>query len=132
VSSSTDQEDSTEASESEACCICFDQLCTIEVQDCGNQMCSLYTLALCCHNKHNPTTTYSPPPACPFCRSSIAQLVVVPPKESSTDIDSSKTNKPRQSKSFNEGRNSFKGISSKGSFGKISGKGSRKITDSSD
>lgn len=137
VSSSTDQEDIIEdnisnASESEVCCICFDQLCTIEVQDCGHQMCALCTLALCCHNKPNPTTAYSPPPACPFCRSSIAQLVVVPPKESCTDTDSSKTNKPRQSKSFSEGSSSFKGISAKGSFGKLSGKGSGKIADSSD
>lgn len=137
VSSSTNQEDSNEdnisdASESEVCCICFDQLCTIEVQDCGHQMCALCTLALCCHNKPNPTTAYSPPPACPFCRSSIAQLVVIPPKESSTDIDLSKTNKPRQSRSFSEGSSSFKGMSAKGSFGKISGKGSGKIADSSD
>lgn len=136
--SSTIQEDSIEdnisdASESEVCCICFDQLCTIEVQDCGHQMCALCTLALCCHNKPNPTTAYSPPPACPFCRRSIAQLVVIPPKESSADIDLSRTNKPRQSKSFSEGSSSFKGgMSAKGSFGKISGKGSGKIADSSD
>ena len=77
VSSSADQEDSIEdnisdASESEVCCICFDQLCTIEVQDCVHQMCALYALTLCCHNKPNPTSAYSPPLACPFYRRSIA------------------------------------------------------------
>jgi hypothetical protein len=35
-------------------------------------MCALCTLTLCCHNKPNPTSAYSPPLACPFCRRSIA------------------------------------------------------------
>ncbi|XP_023748522.1 putative E3 ubiquitin-protein ligase XBAT31 isoform X1 [Lactuca sativa] len=63
----------SEVSETELCCICFDQVCTIEVQDCGHQMCAQCTLALCCHNKQNPST----PPVCPFCRSKIVRLVAV-------------------------------------------------------
>uniref|UniRef100_F6GV20 RING-type E3 ubiquitin transferase n=1 Tax=Vitis vinifera TaxID=29760 RepID=F6GV20_VITVI len=66
----------SEASETELCCICFDQVCTIEVQDCGHQMCAQCTLALCCHNKPNPTTACLTAPVCPFCRSGIARLAV--------------------------------------------------------
>ncbi|KAI8014198.1 putative E3 ubiquitin-protein ligase XBAT31 [Camellia lanceoleosa] len=33
----------SEASDTELCCICFDQVCTIEVQDCGHQMCAMHT-----------------------------------------------------------------------------------------
>uniref|UniRef100_A0A0D6R1N0 RING-type E3 ubiquitin transferase n=1 Tax=Araucaria cunninghamii TaxID=56994 RepID=A0A0D6R1N0_ARACU len=136
-SSSTDQEDNTDdglsdESESEVCCICFDQLCTIEVQDCGHRMCALCTLALCCHNKPNPTLALSAPPVCPFCRSSIAQLVVVPAKEINMETDTSKTAKPRKSKSLSEGSSSFKALQAKGSFGKLSGKGSETFADSSD
>ena len=67
----------------EVCCICFEQVCTIEVQDCGHQMCAACTLALCCHNKPNPSVRVSPPPACPFCRQDISQLVVAKPKTAS-------------------------------------------------
>nr|CAD1828702.1 unnamed protein product [Ananas comosus var. bracteatus] len=69
-------DDISEASDAELCSICFDQHCTIEVQDCGHQMCAACTLALCCHNKPNPTTLCLPSPACPFCRRSISRLVV--------------------------------------------------------
>eukprot|EP00252_Welwitschia_mirabilis_P020978 TRINITY_DN525_c0_g1_i1.p1 TRINITY_DN525_c0_g1~~TRINITY_DN525_c0_g1_i1.p1 ORF type:complete len:442 (-),score=91.71 TRINITY_DN525_c0_g1_i1:356-1681(-) len=129
----TDDDNLSQVSESEVCCICFDQVCTIQVQNCGHQMCALCTLALCCQNKPNPALSCSPPPPlCPFCRSSIAQLAVIPPKDRTTDADSSKVMKPRQSKSFSEGSSSFKGLSAKGSFGRMGGKGSGKIADSSD
>eukprot|EP01018_Ginkgo_biloba_P034050 Gb_13641 [translate_table: standard] len=135
--SSTDQDDSIEddlsdVSETEVCCICFDQACTIEVQDCGHQMCAHCTLALCCHSKPNPSIACSSPPVCPFCRSNIAQLAVASIKVRGKDKDSSKNSKSRKSKSLSEGSSSFKGISAKGSFGKISGKGSGRIADSSD
>ncbi|KAJ0809266.1 putative transcription factor C2H2 family [Helianthus annuus] len=71
----TTDDNISEVSETELCCICFDQVCTIEVQDCGHQMCAQCTLALCCHNKPNPTTASLSAPVCPFCRSNIAQLV---------------------------------------------------------
>lgn len=60
--------------EVEMCCICFERACTIEVQDCGHQMCASCTLALCCHNKPNAAMPNAPAPACPFCRQTIAQL----------------------------------------------------------
>ncbi|XP_076891076.1 putative E3 ubiquitin-protein ligase XBAT31 [Bidens hawaiensis] len=75
----------SEASETELCGICFDQVCTIEVQDCGHQMCAQCTLALCCHNKPNPTTTSLTAPACPFCRSNIARLAVAKVKVNDFD-----------------------------------------------
>ncbi|KAE8728006.1 putative E3 ubiquitin-protein ligase XBOS31 [Hibiscus syriacus] len=56
----------SEVSDSEVCCICFEQVCTIEVQDCGHQMCAKCTLALCCHNKPNPTTASVTPRCAPF------------------------------------------------------------------
>ncbi|KAF3454718.1 hypothetical protein FNV43_RR05166 [Rhamnella rubrinervis] len=124
----------SEGSDSELCCICFEQVCTIEVQNCGHQMCAQCTLALCCHNKPNPTTACLTPPVCPFCRSTIARLVVAKIK-SYNDIDhdngdncSSKTRKSRRSRNFsNEGSSSFKGLSAMGSFGKIGGRGSGRI-----
>ncbi|KAJ7525848.1 hypothetical protein O6H91_17G070100 [Diphasiastrum complanatum] len=67
----------------EVCCICFEEFCTIQVQDCGHQMCAVCTLTLCCHSKPNPDIPYSPPPACPFCRRDIAHLVLAPSKPSS-------------------------------------------------
>ncbi|KAE8693108.1 putative E3 ubiquitin-protein ligase XBAT31 [Hibiscus syriacus] len=71
----------SEASDAEVCCICFEQICTIEFQDCGHQMCAQCTLALCCHNKPNPTTAHVTPPLCPFCRSTIVRLVVAKIKD---------------------------------------------------
>lgn len=67
--------------EVELCCICFEHTCTIEVRDCGHQMCAGCTLALCCHNKPNPALPCSPAPVCPFCRCKIEQLRKVQPKE---------------------------------------------------
>ncbi|KAL9235297.1 hypothetical protein vseg_010068 [Gypsophila vaccaria] len=119
----------SEASESELCCICFDQVCTIEVQDCGHRMCAHCTLALCCHNKPNPTTASVNPPVCPFCRSNIARLVVAKLNTDVEDIDmsSSKLRKSRRSWNIGEGgSSSFKGISS--AFGKITGRGSGRIS----
>ncbi|XP_051181988.1 E3 ubiquitin-protein ligase XB3 [Lolium perenne] len=60
----------------EVCSICFEQACTIEVQECGHQMCAACTLALCCHTKPNPATHSQPLPTCPFCRGSITRLAV--------------------------------------------------------
>ncbi|XP_057796108.1 LOW QUALITY PROTEIN: putative E3 ubiquitin-protein ligase XBAT31 [Salvia miltiorrhiza] len=58
--STSDSDDNiSEASDTGLCCICFDQVCTIEVQECGHQMCAQCTLALCCHNKPKPTTSSS-------------------------------------------------------------------------
>ncbi|KAL6967500.1 putative E3 ubiquitin-protein ligase xbat31 [Sarracenia purpurea var. burkii] len=127
----------SEASDTELCCICFDQVCTIEVQDCGHQMCAQCTLALCCHNKPNPTTACLAAPVCPFCRSSIAQLVVANVnKTDNNDIDheinSSKLRKSRKSKNFSEGSSSFKGLSAMGSFGKMGGRGSDRFAAEND
>ncbi|KAJ0979445.1 hypothetical protein J5N97_014919 [Dioscorea zingiberensis] len=115
-----------ETSDSELCCICFDQVCTIEVQDCGHQMCAHCTLALCCHNKPNPATLCTSTPVCPFCRSNIARLVVAKMKtddEGEKDAPS-KTRRLRRSCNLSEGSSSFKGLSALGSFGIISGRGS--------
>lgn len=123
----------SEASDTETCCICFDQLCTIEVQDCGHQMCAQCTLALCCHNKPNPTTACLTAPVCPFCRSRIARLTVVKIKtvnEAEVDISDTNSSKLRKSKRFpnlSEGSSSFKGLSAVGSFGKMGGRGSGRI-----
>ncbi|MQL98662.1 hypothetical protein Taro_031381 [Colocasia esculenta] len=125
-------DDTSEASDTELCCICFDQPCTIEVRDCGHQMCAHCTLALCCHNKPNPTTLCVSAPVCPFCRSSIAQLVVAEAKvEAKEERDRDGPWKlPRSRKSSRSlsdgGSSSFKGLSSAmGSFGKV-GRGSGK------
>ncbi|KAI4334517.1 hypothetical protein L6164_019200 [Bauhinia variegata] len=120
----------SEASDTELCCICFEQVCTIEVQECGHQMCAQCTLALCCHNKPNPTTACLTPPVCPFCRSSIARLVVAK-MESCDDTDRDvgdnsccKLSKARKSRNSNDGGSGFKGLSS---FGKMSGRSSGRI-----
>eukprot|EP00252_Welwitschia_mirabilis_P020980 TRINITY_DN525_c0_g2_i2.p1 TRINITY_DN525_c0_g2~~TRINITY_DN525_c0_g2_i2.p1 ORF type:complete len:358 (-),score=65.05 TRINITY_DN525_c0_g2_i2:493-1566(-) len=133
---SMEQEDDLEdnisqASESEVCCICFDRLCTLEIENCGHRMCAPCTLALCCQNKANPSLLCSPPPLCPFCRRAIAQLAPVTPKSNNRDMDSPTSIKPKQSKSLNEDSSSFRTLSAKGSFGRMGGKGSGKVTDSS-
>lgn len=122
-----------QGSDSELCCICFEQICTIEVQNCGHQMCAQCTLALCCHNKPNPTTACLTPPVCPFCRSTIARLVVAKINENCDDteqdlgeIGSPKLRKARKSRNFSEGSSSFKGLSAMSSFGKM-GRGSGRI-----
>ncbi|KAL9672541.1 hypothetical protein QQ045_028792 [Rhodiola kirilowii] len=134
-----EQEDnSSEISDNELCCICFDQVCTIEVQDCGHQMCAQCTLALCCHNKPNPTTMCPVAPVCPFCRSSIAHLAVAKIKtyrdeEPEYIVDaspSSKLSRLRKSFNFSEGSSSFKGLSAFGKMG--GGRGSGRIAAESD
>ncbi|XP_030966385.1 putative E3 ubiquitin-protein ligase XBAT31 [Quercus lobata] len=124
----------SEVSDTELCCICFEQVCTIEVQDCGHQMCAQCTLALCCHNKPNPNTACLTPPVCPFCRSTIGRLAVAKMKNyDDTDHDigdfsSSKLRKSRKSRNFSEGSSSFKGLSSAvGTFGKMGGRSSGRI-----
>ncbi|KAJ0962382.1 hypothetical protein J5N97_030210 [Dioscorea zingiberensis] len=124
----------SETSDSELCCICFDQVCTIEVQHCGHQMCANCILALCCQNKPNPTTMCVAAPLCPFCRSDIARLVVVKikiPEEGGKDTPS-KLRRARRSRNLSEGSNSFKGLSALGSFRKMAGRGSGLKADSSD
>lgn len=126
-------DDISEASDTELCCICFEQVCTIEVQGCGHQMCAHCTLALCCHNKPNPTTSSLTPPVCPFCRSSIARLAVAKTKgfdeadQEVGDISSSKLRRSRKSRNFSEGSSSFKGLSAVGTLGKMGGRGSGRI-----
>ncbi|KAL5710866.1 RING-type E3 ubiquitin transferase [Ranunculus cassubicifolius] len=122
---------SSEGSEAELCNICFDQECTIEVQNCGHQMCAQCTLSLCCHNKPNPITGCSPTPLCPFCRSVISRLVVVKvecdDKELDIEANVLKQRKSRKSKNFNEGSSSFKSLSAVGSFGKMGVRGSGRV-----
>ncbi|GAV57916.1 Ank domain-containing protein/Ank_2 domain-containing protein/Ank_5 domain-containing protein [Cephalotus follicularis] len=123
----------SEASDTELCCICFEQVCTIEVQGCGHQMCAHCTLALCCHNKPNPTTACLTPPVCPFCRSTIARLVVAKIKccddtdRDIGDVNSPKLRRSRRSRNFSEGSSSFKGLSAVGSLGKMGGRSSGRI-----
>ncbi|XP_071721432.1 putative E3 ubiquitin-protein ligase XBAT31 [Rutidosis leptorrhynchoides] len=129
----TTDDNISETSESELCCICFDQVCTIEVQDCGHQMCAQCTLALCCHNKPNPTTSSLTAPVCPFCRSNIAQLVIAKVKVNAADNEfdlhsSTKLQKLRKARNFSEGSSSFKGLSGVPSFGKMVGRGSGRIS----
>ncbi|KAH0890129.1 hypothetical protein HID58_052558, partial [Brassica napus] len=130
----------SEMSDSELCCICFEQVCTIEVKDCGHQMCAQCTLALCCHNKPNPTTSTVTPPVCPFCRSVIVRLVVAQNNNNDKsksqyevvdheagDVNSSKLRKHRRSINLGEESSSFMGLSSIGSFGRITGRSSGRI-----
>ncbi|KAL0460580.1 UNVERIFIED_CONTAM: putative E3 ubiquitin-protein ligase XBAT31 [Sesamum latifolium] len=122
-------DDVSEASDTDLCCICFDQICTIEVQECGHRMCAQCTLALCCHNKPNPTTSCPSVPLCPFCRSNIVKLVVAKVRienDIDRDINSSKPRKSWRSRNLSEGSSSFKGLSAVGSFGKMS-RGSGRI-----
>ncbi|XP_061352897.1 putative E3 ubiquitin-protein ligase XBAT31 isoform X2 [Gastrolobium bilobum] len=125
-----DDDTASEASNVELCCICFDQVCTIEVRPCGHQMCAHCTLALCCHKKPDPATTVClSGPVCPFCRGAILQLLAAKiNKGSDTEVESSPV-KPRRSRksNFSEGSSSFKGLSAMGSFGKIAGRNSGKI-----
>ncbi|XP_010557276.1 PREDICTED: putative E3 ubiquitin-protein ligase XBAT31 [Tarenaya hassleriana] len=131
--SETASDNMSEESDTELCCICFEQVCTIEVKDCGHQMCAQCTLALCCHNKPNPATSNVNPPVCPFCRSTISRLVVALNKSredvdlETSDFSSSRFRKYRRSMNMSEGSSSFKGLSAAGSFGKMSGRSSVRI-----
>lgn len=132
---------SSEASDAELCCICFDQACTIEVQDCGHQMCAPCTLALCCHSKPNPTTLVLPSPACPFCRGSISRLLVARTSiapggcgdpEKAADSPQLARRRSRRSRNLSDGgSSSFKGLSSAmGSLSSKIGRGSSRMADS--
>lgn len=93
-------------------------------------MCAHCTLALCCHKKPVSATICSTSPLCPFCRSSILELIVANIKTDSdveVEIDSpSKPRRPRKS-NYSEGSSSFKGLSAMSSFGRVSGHNSGKI-----
>ncbi|GMG98252.1 hypothetical protein Nepgr_000092 [Nepenthes gracilis] len=120
----------SEASDAELCCICFDQVCTIEVRDCGHRMCAHCTLALCCHNKPNPATASLNTPVCPFCRSSIAWLAVAKGDtndDNGGDLSCPRLRRSRRSWNLTEGSSSFKGISTVGSFSKTATHGSGRI-----
>ncbi|KAF0933655.1 hypothetical protein E2562_018888 [Oryza meyeriana var. granulata] len=115
------------ADEEEACNICFEQACSMEVKECGHQMCAACTLALCCHSKPNPKTLLLHPPACPFCRTTISRLVVA--TKAAADRPASPRLSRRRSRRSRDGSSSFKGLSSAmGSFSKI-GRGSGRLVD---
>ncbi|XP_042373695.1 E3 ubiquitin-protein ligase XB3-like isoform X1 [Zingiber officinale] len=128
-------DDASEASDTDLCFICFNQVCTIEVQDCGHQMCARCMLTLCCHNKPNPTTLCVPSPTCPFCRSNIARLVVAKTKaiDEGEKATNSKLQRSRRLRNFSGGSSSsFKGLTlSMGSFSKM-GRSSGRIMNSED
>lgn len=142
------EDDSPEDSEVELCCICFDQACTIQVEECGHQMCAHCTLAICCQvSKPSRYQTSNKPPLCPFCRNNINQLVVARMNkleinndvsinvdgdydDDDCEVELSPSSKPWRSKkywSYSEGSSSFKGLSAMGSLGKMVGIGSGKI-----
>lgn len=123
-----------QADDNNLCSICFEQVCTIEVQNCGHRLCAHCTLSLCCHNKPNPSTASVIPPVCPFCRGPIAHLTVAKfgnlddPDHDVNDISSSKLRRLRRSSNLSEGSDSFRGLSSAlGSLGKFGGRGSGRI-----
>jgi len=120
-SSSLDDDDATEL-----CGICLEQACSMEVQDCGHQMCAACTLALCCHSKPNPTTLALQPPACPFCRATITRLLVANNKTSNSS-DEAALGGVRS-----HGSSSFRGLTSairSLSLSRI-GRGSGRVADS--
>lgn len=93
----------------EVCCICFEQFCTIEVMECGHQMCATCTLSLCCtHSKPNPAFPFTPTPSCPFCRHSIGHLILARPKTKQTEAKEKSKRKSRMSRS-KSGKGSFTG-----------------------
>ncbi|XP_022143822.1 putative E3 ubiquitin-protein ligase XBAT31 isoform X2 [Momordica charantia] len=120
----------SEGCDVELCCICFEQACTLEVQPCGHQMCAHCTLALCCYKKPNTSSTCPTVPLCPFCRSSITQLLVAKIKVTDNPEPEIGASKPRRSRksNFSEGSSSFKSLSAIGSFGKIGGHGAGKFS----
>ncbi|KAL0309847.1 UNVERIFIED_CONTAM: putative E3 ubiquitin-protein ligase XBAT31 [Sesamum radiatum] len=122
LSNSSGTDDESEAGDAELCCICFEHVCTIEVQNCGHQMCANCILALCCHSKPNSSTNSAKIPVCPFCRSSITRLVVAKSKiDSDIELELSPSKPRRARKSYNLGEcsSSLKSLSSLGSFGRL-------------
>lgn len=87
-------------------------------------MCAHCTLALCCHNKPDPTNASPSIPVCPFCRSNIVKLVLA--KGKTGNDKELKPRKSRRSRNSSEGSSSFKGISAVGSFRRL-GRGSGRI-----
>lgn len=119
-----------EADDGEICCICFEQVSTIEVQNCGHRMCAHCTLALCCHNKPSASSNCLNAPVCPFCRSSISQLAVARIETKNNldvELSPSKARISRQSFNLSEGSSSFKGSPALGSFGIFGGRSSGKV-----
>ncbi|KAK4419084.1 putative E3 ubiquitin-protein ligase XBAT31 [Sesamum alatum] len=122
LSNSSGTDDESEAGDVELCCICFENVCTIEVQTCGHQMCANCILALCCHSKPNSSTNSAKIPVCPFCRSSISRLVVAKSKNDSEielELSPSKPRRARKSYNLGECSSSLKSLSSLGSFGRL-------------
>ncbi|XWS43708.1 hypothetical protein CRYUN_Cryun16bG0126800 [Craigia yunnanensis] len=141
------EDTASEASDVDACCVCFDRLCTIEIRQCGHRMCAHCILALCCHKKPNPLTASPVVLACPFCRRGITQLVVakinnnesekeasplrlssgnITNNDAGAEFSPSKPIKSRKS-NFNEGSSSFKGLSAISSFGKMVSRSAGKV-----
>ncbi|KAL6854002.1 hypothetical protein ACP4OV_020031 [Aristida adscensionis] len=116
-SEESESEEEDESS-SPVCGICLEQAPSIEVRDCGHEMCAACTLALCCHSKPNPTTLALHPPACPFCRGAITRLLVAKP---------ARLSRRRSMRRSDQGSSSFKGLSS--AISRI-GRGSGRIADS--
>ncbi|KAL6907484.1 hypothetical protein ACP4OV_002523 [Aristida adscensionis] len=120
----------------EACSICFEQACAIEVRECGHQMCAACTLALCCHAKPNPATQCQPQPACPFCRGGISRLVVATRTPAAgDDDDENRLQSPRHRRSRRSLNLSGDGGSTSSIMGSIAssiGKMGRRRTDSSE
>ncbi|MCO5611492.1 hypothetical protein L7F22_065745 [Adiantum nelumboides] len=113
----------------EMCYVCFEQACTIEVQDCGPQMCASCTLALCCHNKPNAAMPNSLTPACPFCRQTITQLRWAKVKASvevsldegrNEEKESDRLGLTSKCKKSTEGSSSIMGLVGRKSFGILS------------
>ena len=120
-----DDDDATEL-----CGICLEQACSMEMQDCGHQMCAACTLALCCHSKPNPTTLALQPPACPFCRATITRLLVANNKTSNSSDEAALGGGVR---SHSHGSSSFRGLTSairSLSLSRIGRRGSGRVADS--
>lgn len=110
-----------QACDVELCCICFERVCTIEVQKCGHEMCAHCILALCCYNKPNLGINCSKVPVCPFCRIPITQLAVAKSKTNSeVELESilMKPKSTRKSLNLDEG-SSFKSLSPLTSLGRL-------------
>jgi E3 ubiquitin-protein ligase XBAT32/33 len=117
------------------CSICFEQACSIEVRECGHQMCAACTLSLCCHTKPNPAMQFQPLPTCPFCRGGITRLVMAM-RTRAGDEEESRLASPRHRRSRGRSMNLSSdggGTSSlMGSIASSIGKMGRRRTDSSE
>ncbi|XP_042054635.1 putative E3 ubiquitin-protein ligase XBAT31 isoform X2 [Salvia splendens] len=118
-------DEESEGGDAELCCICFEQVCTIEVQNCSHEMCAHCILALCCHSKPNSSSKI---PVCPFCRSTITRLAVAKTKvDTKIELEPAPANpRTRISLNLGEGSSSFKSLSSLSSFGRL-GRSSGKV-----